>query len=157
MKNGCGKVRRRPKITDPDKVKVKPCKVIAWGHQMAGLTAIESSEILGISVRQIENYRADMSTYIGTAIDVSALRRGVYALLPEALGSMKDLLKDRDSPATIAFFKGLGLFIDKSEVKSDADGSRHKPTKQLDAEIVEIINESEGPDRESDAGEASTG
>lgn len=49
-----------------------------------------------------------------------------------------------------------GEIVDKQEI-SDKDDAKHKSTKQLDAEIVEIISESEGPDRESDAGEASTG
>lgn len=157
MKKNVGKRRGKSTNVEQSTITVRPCKITAWAHQMAGLSAVESSDIMGISDRQVERYRAEMAEYMGKPIDLSALRKGICALLPNALGSMRDLLDWRDSPATIAFFKGLGLFIDKSEVKSDADGSRHKSTKQLDAEIVEIINESEGPDRESDAGETSTG
>lgn len=49
-----------------------------------------------------------------------------------------------------------GEIVDKQEI-SNKDDAKSKSTKQLDAEIIEIINESEGSDRESDAGEASTG
>lgn len=132
-------------MAEQNTITVRPCKITAWAHQMAGLTAIESADRMGISDRQVERYRAEMAEYMGKPIDLSALRKGICALLPDAMGSMQDLLKGRDSPATIAYFKGLGLFIDKSEVKRSADESNKQPTERLEAEVVELISESEEP------------
>lgn len=126
-------------------IKVTPCKVVVWAYQQAGLTGKEIAATLGIGLRTVERHRTEMLEYMGKEIDVTILRKGVYALLPDAMKAMKRLLFVADSPATIAYFKGLGLFIDKSEVKRSADESNKQPTERLEAEIVELIDKSEEP------------
>jgi hypothetical protein len=110
--------KKEPKaISDtPNSVIVKPSKIMAWAHQVAGLTIKESAIILKVSEPTINRYRADMAEFMSKDIDVNALRAGVYALFPNAMDSMERLLFAGDSPATIAFFKGMGLFVDKREI-----------------------------------------
>lgn len=49
-----------------------------------------------------------------------------------------------------------GEIVDKQEI-DDKSNAKYKSTKQLDAEIIEIINESEGSDRAAVSGKTSTG
>lgn len=123
---------------------VRPCKVIVWAQQQAGMSVQDSADSLGLCTRSINRYRADMVDYMANEMDINVLRRGIYGLLSDAMRAMKTLLFVADSPATIAFFKGMGLFIDKSEVKSDSNNAQSTTTDKLRSEVIELVGEAEG-------------
>lgn len=78
--------------------------------------------------------------------DIDNYRLPLHALYPLWLKSVMMNLKACDTTLTIAMGKGMQYFVEKQETH-DANQSKSKPTDELEREIVEIIDSTEGPGR----------
>lgn len=71
--------------------------------------------------------RKRVKAFIGDGFDVNELRLPLLGLLPLAVDSLVANLKEHDVQTTLAYLKGMGIFLDKNESLEDlADAIRSR-------------------------------
>jgi hypothetical protein len=97
---------------------VTPEKVMTWALRKSHVPNAQVAKILDISPQTSTRYFHDMEDFVGREFDANVLRQNLMGLYGKAVMALEGLIDDKNPTAVIAFFKGQGIWVDKSEVKS---------------------------------------
>lgn len=103
--------KKRQELTQED--------VLAWADGLAGVSAQDSADRLGVHRNTITTKRKKVAAFIAEKFDINEYRLPLYGLYSLWLNSTIHNLKKNDVTMTIAIGKGLALLVDKREI----DGS----------------------------------
>lgn len=93
-------------------------QILAWADGLIGISSQETADKLGKHQNTIINWRNTVAEFIGQKFDINDYRLPLYGLYTLGLKSLMTLLAKNDGPVTIAYFKGIGLFREKSEIET---------------------------------------
>lgn len=123
--------------------------ILAWADQISGVPATETARRQGCHENTVAARRKRVAEFIAEKFDINEYRMPLYALYPIWLRSVINNLKKDDTQMTIAFGKGMNLFVDKFE--------GDLTTNATPAELERIITEALGVTNSEAEGGAESG
>jgi hypothetical protein len=103
------------RVVNKNKRTVTPEHVMVWAMRKAKMPIAQCAKVLEIGETTVKRYFTDMENFVGQEFDEKLLKRNLLGLYPKAIMALERLI-DGDNPATvIAFFKGMGIWTEKSE------------------------------------------
>jgi len=103
-------------------VRITPRQSLVWVYHIAGYNNIRIAKIMGISTSTVAKWIRDVEPLMkvsGTPLEVGLKR--LYGMMPVALDSLEALLKKHNAQATLAYFRGVGLFKDERDLRFSGD------------------------------------
>jgi transposase-like protein len=90
-------------------------EIVAWHLSLIGQTEVAIAQRLGVHRNSISKWRDKVQKFIGGKMDMDTLQSPLHEIYPIALKSLIANLAANDSTVTVAFFKGIGAFVDKNQ------------------------------------------
>lgn len=122
-----------------ESIELNEQEIISWADSMAGASDVSIAKKLGIHRMTVAKYKKKVQAYIGDRMDLDNYKLPLFELYPLALRSLIVNLNEHDVQTTLQFFRGLGIFTERTEVE---DVSRLSDT-DLDALAQRIVGTAE--------------
>jgi hypothetical protein len=96
-----------------------PQDLLSWVDSISGVSQAETATKLSISRDTVRDGRDRVATFIAQNFDINSYRLPLYAFYTDFLKSVQHNLRKFDVPMTIAYGKGLQIFVDKQVNESE--------------------------------------
>lgn len=116
---------------------VRPEHVQAYYDLIRGIPVMDVAEKFGKSVKTIYNWK-DKVEQSGIRFSRTEVRELLESLITPAYESLKHNLEKKEVRTTIAFWRGLGYFINK-DIMTDTEDARKMSPEELEVMLVEGI------------------
>lgn len=90
-------------------------EIVAWHLSLLGQSEVAIAQRLKVHRNSVSKWRDKVQKFVGGKMDMDSIQSPLYEIYPIALKSLIVNLAANDPTVTIAYFKGIGGFVDKNQ------------------------------------------